>query len=104
LAPASLFDKANTLSLNHVPDVIVKAAWEPEIGGAQPLHMEAFGIFRDFYDRTNIAAGNGRHVPASIGNHDSTGTGVGGSITFAAIPKVLDLQATAMTGTGIGRY
>src|ERR1700761_1515542 len=86
IVAGSLFDKANTLSLNHVPDVIIKAAWEPEIDGAQPLHMEAFGIYRDFYDRTNIAAGNGANVPASIGNHDSTGTGVGGSITFAAIP------------------
>ncbi len=42
--------------------------------------------------------------PAGIGNVNVNGGGGGGSITWTAIPKILDLQATAMTGTGIGRY
>jgi hypothetical protein len=29
---------------------------------------------------------------------------VGGSIAWTAIPKILDLQITALTGSGIGRY
>jgi hypothetical protein len=74
------------------------------IGGAQPLHIEGFGIYRDFYDRVNIASVNGLKAPAIITNVNVQGGGGGGSITFTAIPKTLDLQATAMTGTGIGRY
>jgi hypothetical protein len=103
-AGGSEFDKANNLSLNHIPDVIGKVAWEPMIDGAQPLHIEGFGIYRDFYDRVNIAAVNGIAAPAAIHNVDVHGGGGGGSITWSVIPKLLDLQATGMTGTGIGRY
>ena len=71
---------------------------------AQPLHVEVFGLYRNFYDRVNIAATNGLAVPASIHNVNVDGGGVGGSVTWTVIPKLLDLQATAMTGTGIGRY
>jgi hypothetical protein len=103
-AGGSEFDKANNLSLNHVPDLIGKLAWEPMIGDAQPLHMEVFGLYRDFYDRVNVAATNGLGAAAQIRNDNVTGSGVGGSITWTAIPHLLDLQATAMTGKGIGRY
>jgi hypothetical protein len=84
--------------------VIGKVAWEPMIGGAQPLHMEAFGIYRQYYDRVNSAAGNAALNPVGITNVNTTGGGFGGSVTFSVIPKVLDLQGSAMTGTGIGRY
>ena len=104
LAGGSEFDKNNNSSLNHVPDMIGKIAWEPEIDGAQPLHIEAFGLYRDFYDRVNIAAVNGAGAVPAIGNVNVSGGGFGGSVTWTAIPKILDLQATAMTGTGIGRY
>jgi len=100
----SLLNNTNNFSLNHVPDVIGKIAWEPKFDGGQPLHMEVFGIYRSFYDRVNVAAGNALGLPAGIHNTDSDGGGVGGSITWTAIPKLLDLQATAMTGSGIGRY
>ncbi len=101
---ASQIDNTVNVSLNHIPDIVGKLAWEPILGGAQPLHMEVYGIYRSFYDRTNIAAVNGLGLPANITNTNNDGGGVGGSITWAAIPKVIDLQATAMTGTGIGRY
>jgi hypothetical protein len=42
-ASTSQFDNANTLSFNNVPDVIAKLAFEPEIGGARPLHFEVYG-------------------------------------------------------------
>jgi hypothetical protein len=100
----SLLNANNNFSLNHVPDIIGKLAWEPMLGGSQPLHMEVFGIYRSFYDRVNAAAGNALGLPAGIYNTNSDGGGVGGSITYTAIPKMLDLQATAMTGSGIGRY
>jgi hypothetical protein len=100
----SLLNNTNNFSLNHVPDVVAKFAWEPVMGGAQPLHMEVYGIYRSFYDRVNLAAVNAVGLPANIYNANQDGGGFGGSITWAAIPKVIDLQATAMTGTGIGRY
>ena len=100
----SLFNNTNNFSLNHVPDFVGKIAWEPMIGGAQPLHMEVLGLYRSFYDRINVAATNPLGLQAGIHNSNSDGGGVGGSITWAAIPKVIDLQATAMTGSGIGRY
>ncbi len=101
---ASLLSNANSFSLNHIPDVIAKIAWEPVIDGAQPLHMEVYGLYRDFYDRTYNAAGNVLGYPVSNQNADRAGGGVGGTITYTAIPKILDLQATALTGSGIGRY
>ena len=100
----SLLNNTNNFSLNHIPDVIGKLAWEPTIGGAQPLHVEVFGLYRDFYDRINVNATNALGLPPSISNNDQTGGGFGGSIFWSAIPKTLDLQITAMTGTGIGRY
>ncbi len=103
-AGGSLFNSANNYSLNHIPDFVGKIAWEPMIDGAQPLHVELLGLYRDFYDRVNTAAVNGLALPASIGNRNVSGGGVGGSIAWTAIPKTLDLQITAMTGSGIGSY
>lgn len=102
-AGGSLFNSANNYSLNHIPDVVGKIAWEPWIGGSQPLHMEVLGIYRDFYDRTQVSAANTIGLPVGNQNADRSGGGVGGSITYS-FAKVLDLQATAMTGSGIGRY
>jgi hypothetical protein len=105
IAGSSEFDKTvNVLSLNHVPDVIGKVAWEPQFGDSQPLHIEAFGIYRSFYDRTEITAANTQGLPAGNTNFNESGGGVGGSIAYSVIPKTLDLQITAMTGSGIGRY
>jgi hypothetical protein len=100
----SLLANINNFSLNHIPDVIAKVAWEPVIDGAQPLHMEVYGLYRDFYDRIYTTVPNAIGFPASNQNADRAGGGVGGSITYTAIPKTLDLQGTFLTGTGIGRY
>ena len=99
-----LLYNGTNFSLNHIPDVIGKVAWEPYMDGAQPLHVEVYGLYRDFYDRIYTAAGNAIGFPASNQNADRAGGGVGGSIVWNAIPKLLDLQATALTGSGIGRY
>jgi len=103
-AGGSLFDKNNNYSLNHAPDVIGKVAWEPRIGNAQPLHVEAFGIYRSFYDRVSTAAGNAGGYAVGIHNSNQSGGGFGGSITWSVVPGLLDLQATGMAGSGIGRY
>lgn len=97
----SLFNSVNSLSLNQVPDLIGKVAWDPTIG-ERTIHMEAFGIFRNFIDRVDLPAS------ATSGfinhNNNSTGVGVGGSILVPIIPKVLEAQFSGITGRGIGRY
>jgi hypothetical protein len=101
------FDSANSPSFNHAPDVIGKVAFEPMIGGAQPLHAELFGLVSEYYDRVNIAAGS-QAVTAGLtaGNMtDNTwGGGVGGGVTFNVVPKLLDVQGSFLAGKGIGRY
>ncbi|HEX4271272.1 MAG TPA: hypothetical protein VHZ32_07785 [Rhizomicrobium sp.] len=103
-AGGSGLDKTNNFSLNHIPDVIAKLAWEPVIDGAQPLHMELFGLYRSFYDRINVSPVNALGAPALARNINMSGGGFGGSLAWNAIPKLLDLQISAMTGQGIGRY
>ena len=98
------FDSANSLSLNHAPDVIGKLAFEPNIGGARPVHIEVFGLWRDYYDRVNVASGNALGLPSGVSNSDTSGGGFGGSISATVIPKYLDLQGSVLTGRGIGRY
>lgn len=82
---------AATSSLNHLPDVVVKAAYEADIRG-RDLHLEVFGLGRAFTDR--------------IGTQNDTvyAGGVGGGLAVDAIPGVLDLELSALTGSGIGRY
>jgi hypothetical protein len=95
----SLFNSANAISLNQFPDIIGKAAWDPAIAD-RTIHMEVFGIFRDFHDRVDFPAGT-----AFVGQTDEVaGGGVGGSILVPIVPKVLDVQFSGMTGRGIGRY
>ena len=86
-----LFNSANSLSLNHVPDIIGKVAYDPTFNG-HDVHIEGFGIGRDFYGRSN------GH------NEDVIDGGGGGSIRVAAIPKMLDLQFSGAVGAGLGRY
>jgi hypothetical protein len=103
-APTSGFDSANTLSLNHVPDAVVKVAYEPNLFGGRPLHVEAFGIYRQFYDRANVTGANALNLPVGANNQETDGGGFGAGFTFTAVPKLLDIQASAMTGKGLGRY
>jgi hypothetical protein len=103
----SQLSSVNSFSFNHVPDVIGKVAFEPVINGAQPLHLEAFGILRQYYDRINVAAGS-QAVTAGLaaGNFtDNTwGGGGGAGFTWTAVPKLLDVEANFLAGKGIGRY
>jgi hypothetical protein len=103
-AAFSGFNSVNTTSLNKIPDVVGKVAFEPEIGGAHPLHVEAFGIYREFYDQITATAANTIGLTPGVSEKTETGGGWGGSVTATVWPKVLDLQASFMTGKGIGRY
>jgi hypothetical protein len=98
----SLFNNANAISLNQFPDIIGKVAWDPVIGD-RTIHMEAFGIFRDFHDRVIFPFGTfGPVIPNH--NNEVAGGGVGGSILVPIVPKVLEARFSGLTGRGIGRY
>jgi hypothetical protein len=94
-AAGAEFNSANTLSINRLPDVIGKAALQEDLGG-HALHLEAFGIYRDFYARVNNAG--------TSSNESTTGGGVGGGAILTVFPHLLDLQASGIVGKGIGRY
>ena len=100
---SSGFTNINTFSLNHVPDVIGKLVFEPNIGGARPVHLELFGLYRDYYDRINIGT-NTLGFPVGTNNSDVSGGGVGGGVTVNVVPKLVDVEGSFLTGTGIGRY
>ena len=83
-------------SLNHVPDVVGKVAYEANIAD-RDVHFEGFGLYRDLYDRVAYLNGNSA-------NADTTGYGVGGGLIVPVIPKRLEFQASGMYGRGIGSY
>lgn len=97
-AGGGLLNQFTTYSINHVPDVVAKAAWEPTIADRR-IHIEGFGLYTDEYDGVQFPAGS-----AVLTRHDTPGWGAGGGIIVPVWPKVVDLQGTAMIGRGIGRY
>lgn len=88
------FDSATACSTDEYPDVIEKVALDPGWG-----HYEVFGLQRFFTDRIYDTA-----LEGSGTNKTNFGWGVGGSVLLPAIPKLLDLQASVLTGQGVGRY
>jgi hypothetical protein len=87
----SLYAPTNNYSDDVAPDVIVKAAYDPEFG-----HFEAYGVARFMRDRVS-----------TLGNGNSTTTTAGGGGAGAyvhLIPHYLDLQGSVLAGEGIGRY
>lgn len=103
-ASVSQFNSANTLSFNHVPDVVGKLAVEPNFGGSRPIHAEVFGLYRSYYDRVNVTGANVLGLPVGVNNKNTDGGGVGGSVTWSVVPKLFDVQLSGITGRGIGRY
>ena len=96
----SLLNACNTYSTNQIPDFIGKATVDPIIADRR-LHLEGYGLLRDFYDRTDPV------VPTAVtpvGNHDVFGGGFGGGVIAELMPKLLDVQFSGLTGDGIGRY
>ena len=86
----SFFNNANNISLNQVPDVTVKAAWDPRLGPYK-LHVEAWGLYRQFFDRFNFA------------NHTYDTGSFGGHISAEVIPQTLELQVYGAHGA-LGRF
>lgn len=85
------FNSANTLSLNHIPDVILKTAYEATIAD-RSVHAEVFGLYRSFFERLNYV------------NQNASGGGVGAGLNVQLIPGKLDFQVSGLGGKGIGRY
>ena len=86
----SFFNNLNNVSLNQVPDVTVKAAWDPRLGPYK-LHVEAWALYRQLFDRFNNA------------NHTYDTGSFGGHIFAELIPKTLDLQLSGSHGV-LGRF
>jgi hypothetical protein len=100
-------NNANSFSFNQVPDVIGKIAFEPNIGGGRPVHAEIFGVYSELEDRIDVSAtGQAATLGLTPGARSATTTagGFGGGVTVNVWPKLLDVEASAMTGKGIGRY
>jgi hypothetical protein len=86
----SFFNNANNLSLNQVPDVTLKAAWDSRLGPYK-LHVEAWGLYRQMFDRFNFA------------NHTYDTGSFGGHINAELIPQTLELQVYGAQGA-LGRF
>jgi len=97
----SLFFNDTNFSLNDVPDVVGKFAVD-ETPGGHKLHAEAWGMARNFYERVNV--GGTATTTGTPSNRSTEGWGVGGSLEYQVMPKVLDAQVSLAYGDGIGRY
>jgi hypothetical protein len=83
---------AATQSLNHIPDFIAKGAVEEDVEGHH-LHAEAYGLARSFYEQ----------LPDFKTNNVTT-AGVGFGLSAQIVPGLLDVQASGLSGRGVGRY
>ena len=92
----------SNLSLNHIPDVIGKAAYEARLG-ERDIHLEGFGIYRNIDDRTAYAAGGGA-ILNTAQNTNTNGWGAGYGIIVPVLPRRLDFQTNGLIGRGIGSY
>jgi hypothetical protein len=99
----SLFNAAVNYSFNHVPDVIGKVAWDDKVAGRH-LHVEGFGIFRDFSDRVGTGCNSSGTNCTAFHNDDTAGGGGGFGVVGQIIPDFLDGQASGLFGRGLGRY
>ncbi len=102
-----LYDNQASYSFNSMPDVIVKAAFEPGFG-----HYEVFGIYSRFRDRvypcveyTLNPSLCGTTAASAIGafNDSKNGGGVGANARVT-IAHHLDFGVHAIYGDGVGRY
>jgi hypothetical protein len=94
---ASHLDNTTTCTNDIAPDLVEKVAIDPGWG-----HYEVFGLQRWFAD--NVSPGTGALGTVNWSTQTTMGWGVGGSVLLPVVPKYLDLQASVLTGQGIGRY
>jgi hypothetical protein len=106
--PTNGYFNGTAYSLNRYPDVVGKVAYEGALGD-HPLHVEALGLLRSFYDRVTINPTAGTQAAtlgytAGTSDESTSGGGYGGGFTFGLIPKVVDIEGSVLSGRGIGRY
>jgi hypothetical protein len=99
----SLFNATNSYSFNHVPDLIGKVAWDGGVGGHH-LHVEGFGLWRDFYDRVGTGCNATGTSCTAFHNVDTSGGGGGFGVVAQLAPGLLDAQLSGLFGSGLGRY
>lgn len=85
------FNILNSYSLNRLPDLIAKGAWDASLGD-RTVHVEAWGMLREFATR------------AYFGNRRVWAGGVGAGAVVPILPDILDFQVSGAIGNGIGRY
>ncbi len=88
-----LLPSTNNYSLDFAPDVIAKFAIDPGWG-----HYELYGMGRGFRDRYEPTAGS------VAGTNNTTWGGSLGAGMILPLTSQLSFQASALAGTGIGRY
>jgi hypothetical protein len=89
---ASQLTSTATYSTDKMPDVVVKAAFDPGWG-----HYEVFGLMRSF----DSYAPDGN----TEGNKGTRGEGFGASAILPVLPEnMLSVQLSFLTGKGVGRY
>jgi len=84
------FNPLTNVTLNRVPDVTGKIAWDPMIG-ANKAHFEAFVMYREYFARFNFA------------NQYVSNVAYCGHINIELFPKTMELQAAATNGA-MGRF
>ena len=106
-AGGGLYNSTANYSFNSIPDVIIKAAFEPGFG-----HYEVFGILSRFRDRVypceeppaDPSLCNGGIVSTQGAyNSSKNGGGIGANARFT-VAKHVDFGLHALTGNGVGRY
>ena len=98
------------LSINSVPDVLGKVAYEARIGD-RDIHLEAIGIYKDTLSYVNYsgvpfaaaAPSAAAGFPFST-EHNKAGGGVGFGLVAPVIVGKLDVQVNGEYGRGLGRY
>jgi hypothetical protein len=103
-----LYNLNANYSFNSMPDVIVKAAFEPGFG-----HFEVFGVLSRFRDRvypcveflptSGQCTVSGATAATGAYNDSKNGGGLGANARVTLF-KQLDFGLHAMYGNGVGRY
>ena len=86
-------------SVNVAPDLIVKLAADLPVVQDVSAHVEASGVARWFTDQISFGAQGSGHSASFT----TFGGGVGGS-AYVTFGKWVDLTASVLYGSGIGRY
>jgi hypothetical protein len=98
-AGGGLFNATANYSNNVAPDVIVKATFDPKVGG----HYEVGGLARFFRDRYYPGQTNATPTAAGGVNDTKTGGGVFANARFP-VTHFVDFGLHGLAGTGVGRY